>query len=217
MVWWEFSRWEREIDWMALNGLNLILAFTGQEYIWKKFYQSVGLTDNEIEHYFSGPAFLAWQRMGNIHTWAGPLDEEWIMSQYKMQQQILTRLRQFGMISVLPGFSGIVPGAIRRVYPSANLTRSSNWNNFATNYSENYLLEPTDGHFKSLGTAFYKILISEFGTDHVYNADTYNEMDPSSTDVLFLADTNQAVYQSMTEVDEQAVFLMQGWLFHSGE
>ena len=71
---------EREIDWMALNGLNLILAFTGQEYVWKEFYTNVGLTEAEITDYFSGPAFLAWQRMGK-YPWirwtpGGRLDHE---------------------------------------------------------------------------------------------------------------------------------------------
>ncbi len=28
-AWWDWERWEREIDWMALNGINLPLAFTG--------------------------------------------------------------------------------------------------------------------------------------------------------------------------------------------
>lgn len=35
-VWWDWPRWEREIDWMALNGINLPLAFTGQEAIWQE-------------------------------------------------------------------------------------------------------------------------------------------------------------------------------------
>lgn len=31
---WDWPRWEREIDWMALHGINLPLAFGGQEYVW---------------------------------------------------------------------------------------------------------------------------------------------------------------------------------------
>jgi hypothetical protein len=27
---WNWERWSREIDWMAMNGVNLPLAFTGQ-------------------------------------------------------------------------------------------------------------------------------------------------------------------------------------------
>ena len=30
-VWWQWSDWETHIDWMALNGINLPLAFSGQE------------------------------------------------------------------------------------------------------------------------------------------------------------------------------------------
>ncbi len=36
MVWWDFKRWEREIDWMALRGINFPLAFNGQELIWRR-------------------------------------------------------------------------------------------------------------------------------------------------------------------------------------
>ncbi len=27
---WDWLRWEREIDWMALQGVNIALAYTGQ-------------------------------------------------------------------------------------------------------------------------------------------------------------------------------------------
>lgn len=36
MPWWKWKDWERFIDWMALNGVNLPLAITGQEKIWLK-------------------------------------------------------------------------------------------------------------------------------------------------------------------------------------
>ena len=54
---------------MAMNGINMPLSFTGQEYVWQKLYSTIGLTDKEIKSYFSGPAFLAWQRMGNLRGW----------------------------------------------------------------------------------------------------------------------------------------------------
>lgn len=45
--------------------------------MWYELYTSLGLTDAEILKYLSGPAFLAWQRMGNIRGWGGPLDADW--------------------------------------------------------------------------------------------------------------------------------------------
>lgn len=35
-VWWDWQRWEREIDWMAMNGINLVLTFNGMEAIWQR-------------------------------------------------------------------------------------------------------------------------------------------------------------------------------------
>ena len=202
---------------MAMNGLNLILSFTGQEYVWQKFYSSLGLTETEMKAFFSGAAFLAWQRMGNIQKWGGPLDDGWIASQGEMQKKIVASIRQFGMINVLPGFAGHVPAGLARIYPNASYTRTAGWGNFNSTYSDDYLLEATDPLFVELGEKYYMMLISEFGTDHVYNADTYNEMNPSSTNLTFLADTNKAIYQAMANADKDAVFLMQGWLFHSSQ
>ena len=34
MVYWQWPQWERFIDWMALNGVNMPFALTGQESIW---------------------------------------------------------------------------------------------------------------------------------------------------------------------------------------
>lgn len=45
---------------MALNGINLPLAFTGQEAIWQKVYLKMGFKQQELDTHFGGPAFLAW-------------------------------------------------------------------------------------------------------------------------------------------------------------
>lgn len=49
-------------------------------------------------------------------------------------------------------------------------------------------------------------MIKEFGTNHVYNCDTFNEMAPSSGDLDFLRKVGESVYQSMTQVDPEAVW-----------
>ncbi len=82
MVWWDWKRWEQgrcvfcvrfvglilsvdtacacfwmrgsEIDWMALNGINLPLAFTGQEYVWQQTFAQFGLSPSNLTDFFSG-------------------------------------------------------------------------------------------------------------------------------------------------------------------
>ena len=81
MTWWKWSDWEHFIDWMALNGINMPLAITGQEAIWYKVWSKLGLTDEEIRGYFTGPAHLPWHRMCNLDGWQSPLPKEWLSSQ----------------------------------------------------------------------------------------------------------------------------------------
>lgn len=45
---------------MALNGINLPLAFSGQEEIWDRIYKSYGCTQEDMDSHFTGPAYLAW-------------------------------------------------------------------------------------------------------------------------------------------------------------
>jgi alpha-N-acetylglucosaminidase len=40
-----------------------------------------GVSPEDLQQHFGGPAFLAWQRMGNIHSYAGPLPMSWIEDQ----------------------------------------------------------------------------------------------------------------------------------------
>ncbi|KAH9775992.1 alpha-N-acetylglucosaminidase [Citrus sinensis] len=69
-AWWDWKRWEKEIDWMALQGINLPLAFTGQEAIWQKVFQKFNISNSDLDDFFGGPGFLAWSLLpafsGNV-------------------------------------------------------------------------------------------------------------------------------------------------------
>lgn len=212
-VWWSWERWEKEIDWMALNGFNLALAFNGQEEIWRRVYVQLGLTTEEIGMHFTGPAFLSWNRMGNMRGWGGPLSQTWHKRSVNLQKRILSRMRELGIIPVLPAFAGHVPRAFSRIFPNASLTLLPKWNSFQDEYCCPYLLSPEDELFKKVGSLFLKQYIAEFGTDHVYNCDTFNEMIPSSGDLEYLQRIGREIYKSMEIVDSHAIWMLQGWLF----
>ncbi|XP_021233744.1 alpha-N-acetylglucosaminidase [Numida meleagris] len=212
-AWWDWARWEREIDWMALSGINLAPAFAGQEAVWQRVYRALGLNQSEIDAHFTGPAFLAWNRMGNLHSWAGPLPRAWHLKQLYLQYRIVERMRSLGMTTVLPAFAGHVPPGVLRVFPRINATRLGSWSHFDCTLSCAYLLSPEEPMFQVIGTLFLKELIKEFGTDHIYSADTFNEMSPLSSDPVYLAGISSAVFRAMTGADPEAQWLMQGWLF----
>ena len=71
-AWWDWKRWQEEIDWAALHGINLFLALEGQEYVWEKLWLEFGVRQEDLDRYFPGPAFLAWHRMNNLDSFMGP-------------------------------------------------------------------------------------------------------------------------------------------------
>ena len=134
-VWWAWPRWEYEIDWMALNGINIVYAQTAAEYAWLKVFSDIGFTQNEVNTFFSGPGFLAWFRMGNIKSYGGYLPQGWHDDQYRLLKKQIERYEELGIKYVLPAFSGFVPDNITRLYPENNFTVASDWLNFECNYS----------------------------------------------------------------------------------
>lgn len=217
-VWWNWERWEKELDRMALQGINLPLAFTGQEAIWQKVFMNLNITTEDLNDFFGGPAFLAWARMGNLHGWGGPLSQNWLDQQLFLQKQILSRMLELGMTPVLPSFSGNVPAALKKIFPSANITRLGDWNTVDKNprWCCTYLLNPSDPLFVEIGEAFIRQQVKEYGdvTD-IYNCDTFNENSPPTSDPAYISSLGAAVYKAMSRGDKDAVWLMQGWLFYS--
>ncbi|CAI9103014.1 OLC1v1001424C2 [Oldenlandia corymbosa var. corymbosa] len=217
-AWWDWERWEKEIDWMALQGINLPLAFTGQETIWQKVFSDFNIAAKDLDGFFGGPAFLAWARMGNLHGWGGPLSQNWLDRQLLLQKQILSRMIELGMTPVLPSFSGNVPAALKSIYPSANITRLGEWNTVDSDprWCCTFLLDPSDPLFVEIGKAFIMKQVEEYGDiTNIYSCDTFNENTPPTNDPAYISSLGSAVYKAMSEADIDAVWLMQGWLFYS--
>ncbi len=214
MPWWEWSDWEHFIDWMALNGVTMPLAITGQEAVWQSVWTQLGMSDEQIRAYFTGPAHLPWHRMTNIDSWEGPLPQEWIDAQVILQQQIVSREREFGMRPVLPAFAGHVPQRIKELYPEAQITQVSKWGGFADEY-RCFFLAPMDPLFQRVQKLFLEEQTRLFGTDHIYGADPFNEIDSPSWDPETLAAMSSSIYTSLTQVDPDAVWLQMGWLFYA--
>ena len=211
---WDEARWLKEIDWMALHGVNFPLAATGQEYIYMEMFQryyNISLT--ELQEWFAGPAFLTWQRFGNIQKFAGPLSYEWINAQKDLNLFILKKMRALGMRPVLSCFPGHVPAAFQRKFPNAKITPSVGWNGFPQDMSYVPFLDPSDPLFKQLGTQFLTVQQEIFGTDNYYACDTFNEVDPTNSSLAYLTQSSKVVADSIAAVDPKGVWMIQAWTF----
>ena len=212
MPWWQWSEWEHFIDWMALQGINLPLAITGQEAIWYKIWTEMGLTDEEVRTYFTGPAHLPWHRMLNIDHWGSPLPMSWLDGQAELQKKIVARERELNMRPVLPAFAGHVPPELNRIYPEAQIERMSDWAGFdLEDYP--YFLDPMDPLFPVIQKKFVEKETEIYGTDHIYGIDLFNEMIPKSWEPDYLSRVSRQCYESLAAVDPDAVWLQMTWLF----
>jgi alpha-N-acetylglucosaminidase len=211
-AWWDWDRWEKELDWMALNGINMPLAVMGQDAVWQRVYRNLGFTDEQISPFQSGAAYSSWNWMGCFDGWQGPLPQSWICKHEELQKKILSRARSLGMKPILPAFTGHVTPRLKEVFPKAQL-KQVKWSVFP----EVNLLDPSDPLFVKIGEAFIKEQTKTFGTDHLYSVDTFIEMTPPSGDSTFLDNMVRTIYETMAKSDPQAVWVMQGWMFYFKE
>lgn len=213
MAFWDWKDWQRFIDWMALNGVNMPLAITGQEAVWYKVWKDMGLKSQEILSYFTGPVYLPWHRMANIDSWNGPLPMEWLEKQTKLQQQILSRERELNMKPVLPAFNGHVPAALKRVYPDADIQSLGNWAGFTDEYHCSFL-SPEEPLFATIQKKFLKEQERLFGTDHIYGVDPFNEVEPPSWEPDYLKKVSSNLYHTLLNADSKAEWLQMTWMFY---
>ena len=213
MPWWQWAQWQRFIDWMALNGINMPLATTGEEAIWQQVWRKFGLSDTQIRSFFTGPAYLPFNRMANLDSWDGPLPQDWIDNQFKLQKRILSSERELSMTPVLPAFAGHVPGVLKFLYPNANIKSLGEWGGFGTQYSSSFL-DPLDPLFDSIQKTFVKEQTHLFGTNHIYGIDPFNDLTPPSWEPEYLARISKNIYHSLQVVDPKAQWMQMGWMFY---
>ncbi|MBR1400371.1 MAG: alpha-N-acetylglucosaminidase [Prevotella sp.] len=204
MAFWDWQRWEREIDWMALHGVNLPLAIVGEECVWRNMLLKLGYMEEEIGKFIAGPAFLAWWEMNNLEGWGGPLPLSWYERQEALQKQILRRMQEYGMHPVLPGYCGMMPHDAKEKL-GLNVTDGGLWNG----YQRPANLLPTDPRFNEIATLYYKELTRLFGTSKYYSMDPFHE---SNDDAAIDYDAaGKAMMKAMKAVRSDAVWVIQGW------
>ncbi|CAH2087845.1 unnamed protein product [Euphydryas editha] len=212
-VWWKTDDWRLHIEWMALNGINLALAPVAQEAAWARIYRQLGMSDDDIKDHFTGPAFLAWLRMGNVHGWGGPLPQSWHDQQRDIQDKIVDLMFKLGMIPVFPAFNGHVPRAFESIFPNITVYNVSTWNKFDADYCCNLFIDPKEPVFKTIGKMFLREIVAGTGTGNIYTADPFNEVEVQPWSTSLVQETAKSIFSTISEVDKDAVWLLQNWMF----
>lgn len=204
MAFWDWKRWEQEIDWMALHGINLPLAMVGADAVWRNVLLKLGYSKAETNEFVAGPAFQAWWLMNNLEGWGGPNSDQWYEDRIALQKKILKRMRELGMKPVLPGYAGMLPHNAKEKL-GLNVTDPGTWNG----YNRPAFLQPTDEAFQKIAALYYKEMNRLFGQADYYSMDPFHE--GGNVAGVDLDAAGKAIWQAMKRNNPKAVWVVQAW------
>lgn len=204
MAFWDWERWEQEIDWMALHGINMPLAMTGVDVVWRNTLQRLGYSQKETDAFIAGPAFQAWWLMNNLEGWGGPNSPQWYADREELQKKILSRMKEYGMHPVLPGFSGMLPhDAGERL--GVSVSGAGKWNGFI----RPVILSASDPRYNEIADIYYDELTRLYGKADYYSMDPFHESG-GVKDIDFKGG-GKVISDAMQRANPDAVWVIQGW------
>lgn len=208
MAFWNWERWEKELDWMAMHGINMPLALTGTEVVWRNvLVNKLGYTLTEANDFVAGSGFQAWFLMNNLEGWGGPNPDSWYDQQEALQKKIVARMRELNMEPVFAGYSGMVPSNIG-AKKGWSISNPGTWCSFQR---PGFLL-PTDANFNEMAQYYYDEMRALYGTSRYYSMDPFHE--GGSTSGVNLDAAYKAIYNAMINYSgnpENPQWVIQSW------
>ena len=203
--------WEKELDWMALNGVNIMLAPVGTELVWYNTLTKLGYSDTDARAFIPGPAFTAWWLMGNLEGWGGPVSLASIKQQAEMQKKILKRMNELGIEPILQGFYGMVPHDMNKKVTSlkdAPIIDQGKW--VFTEFTRPGILTPTSNDFEKVADVYYSEMKKLYGKDIKYfGGEPFHE--GGKTNGIDITAVGKNVQQEMQKHYPNSTWVLQGW------
>lgn len=212
MPFWGENEWRKELDWLALNGVNIVLDVTAQEEVWRQFLCALGYSHEEAKDYIAGPAYYAWAYMANLSGYGGPVHDSWFAKRTELARKNQLIMRKLGMQPILQGYSGMVPVDIAQkaqgeyALSGSDVIAQGNWCSF----QRPYMLRTTSAAYQKYAALFYECQQNVFGdvTDY-YATDPFHE--GGNTGGMNAVDVSSNVLDAMIAHDENAVWVIQAW------
>lgn len=204
MAFWDWKRWEQELDWMALHGINLCLDIVGTDVVWRNVLLKLGYTKDEANEFVAGPAFQAWWLMNNLEGWGGPNSDNWYQQRERLQKQIMKRMKELGINVCLPGYSGMVPHDAKERF-GLDVADPGKWND----YKRPAFLQPTSKRFAEIASIYYKEQQRLYGKADFYSMDPFHE--GGNAGGVDLRKAGEAIMGAMKAVNPNAVWVVQAW------
>jgi len=201
MAWWDWPDFERELDFLALKGVNQALVIEGQSSAWIQTFKQFGYSDEAIRKWVVDPAHLPWMEMDNMESYGGPLSPQLVSRRLALGQKIISRMRELGIQPVLPGYYGMVPPDFHEKFPKADVHPQGDW----VKLKRPDILDPNDPVFTKVAAAYYAAETNLFGGADFYDADPFHE--GGSTNNIDVPAAGRAIQKAMGD----ATWVLQSW------
>lgn len=201
---WTEDRWMKEVDWMALHGINMPLMALGTDVVWRNVLRDLGCDETEISSFIAGPGFQAWWMMGNIEGWGGPLPQGWYDRQERLCRRVLARMRSLGMEPVLPGYCGMLPRSFIGK-PGYDASDTGLWAAFP----RPAFLQPSSDKFASVADLYYEEQAKIMGRSRFYSMDPFHE--GGSVEGTDIPEAYRTILARLRRHNPDAVWVLQGW------
>ncbi len=204
---WDWIRWERELDWMALHGVTHPFILTAFEVVFAETLRRSGVPSEEAQAWIGSAAHIPWMSVGGVHDFGGPLPARWAEERVELARRIVRRATDLGMTPVLPVTGGHVPRSL-----AGDRAEEIEWQGWRS-----AMVEPSSPEYARLVGTFLEVqreLLGDPGPRPVLAVDPYIESLPPSGDIPALAAAGRGIHRAITDVYPEATWLLQGWPFH---
>jgi alpha-N-acetylglucosaminidase len=205
-AWWNWPHWEKELDFLATQGINSALVVPGMEEVFIETLKIYGYSAADARQWLVMPSHMPWMLMGNMEAYGGPVSAAIVQRRLDLGRKIVARMRELGIEPVLPGYYGMVPPDFATRNPGVRIMPQGNWGTF----KRPDILDPTDPKFADVAASFYSAIQNVYGNCNYFDADPFHE--GGSTNGIDLGAAGASIFGAMQKANPNSTWVLQGWI-----
>ena len=197
---WGFDRWEKEIDFMAMHGINTALQPVGFDGVLYRTLCDIGAKEELSVEFSSGPAYLMRQLTGNVAGTNSINSKEYLERKIYIGKQITQREKHMGITPVFPAMMPSIPFSIRRKYIKMDIFKAPLWHNLPPIF----VIKPDNAFFGIFNRRFLEMQRELLGETDSYIVEPLYDVNMKGY-TSHLASLGRALNELFDEFDENAV------------
>lgn len=197
---WGFDRWEKEIDFMAMHGINAALQPVGFDGVLFRFLNDMGLDEKLCLEFSSGPAFLMRQLTGNVAGVNSVNSKEYLERKIYIGRKIVEREKELGISPILPAALPSVPFSTRKKYIKMDIFKAPQWYNFPPIF----FIKAENAFFEIFNSRFLKKQQELLGETKSFFFEPLYDVNPKGFS-SHLAAIGESISEVLHEFDPEAV------------